>query len=397
MSTAFEDLEDLDAPSTQLLTDLRTSMTHALSSRRPILTHLNADTTWLLSLPIPLSHPRRKKRLYFHILIDPWLAGPQSDVAAFFSTQWHAIDSCCQSIAGVEDVIRGIEEIAAGSPSPAARTPAASRPNLKRMETEDVIVVDADPLHQEEGMDINKHEQDEAEEEERWIDAVLISHEFTDHMHQPTLLTLSPGTPIFATSKAFSAICSWKHFRTVRQIGRFSGDWKDGETGEGRLPDWMGVHRVAYAGNDLLYYHSAILICFSRDGKDGAEAEAEAILYTPHGISPSDLEPLTTAKPGVEILALLHGLQDISLEGFWKKAQLNMGAHNGLRVVRMLGVKYWVGTHDENKRGGGVVGWFLHRVGVSIEDALKGEAEGGKGREEVRFVEVGNGESLVLE
>lgn len=173
-------------------------------------------------------------------MIYPWLAGPQSDVAAFFSTQWHAIDSCCQSIAEVEDVIRGIEEIAAGSPSPAARTPAASRPNLKRMETEDVIVVDADPLHQmnsEEGMDINEQEQDEAEEEERWIDAVLISHEFTDHMHQPTLLTLSPGTPIFATSKAFSAICSWKHFRTMRQIGRFSGDWKDGETGEGRLPD----------------------------------------------------------------------------------------------------------------------------------------------------------------
>jgi hypothetical protein len=220
-----------------------------------------------------------------------------------------------------------------------------------------------------------------------------LSHEFTDHMHQPTLLTLSPSTPIFATSKAFSAISSWKHFRTVRQIGRFSGDWKDGGTGEGRLPEWMGVHRVAYAGNDLLYYHSAILISFSRDGKDGAEG----VLYTPHGISPSDLQPLTTAKPGVEILALLHGLQDISLEGFWKKAQLNMGANNGLKVVRMLEVKYWVGTHDEDKRAGGVVGWFLRRVGVSVEDALKGEAEGGEGREEVRFMEVGNGESLVLE
>jgi hypothetical protein len=100
------------------------------------------------------------------------------------------------------------------------------------------------------------------------------------------------------------------------------------------VPDWMGVHRIAYTGNDLLYYHSAILIYFSRDEKD--DAEAEAILYTPHGISPSDLEPLTTAKPGVEILALLHGLHDISLEGFWKKPQLNMGAHNGLRVERML-------------------------------------------------------------
>lgn len=157
----------------------------------------------------------------------------------------------------------------------------------------------------------------------------------------------------------------------------------------------MGVHRIAYTVNDLLYYHSAILIYFSRDEKD--DAEAEAILYTPHGISPSDLEPLTAAKPGVEILALLYGLHDISLEGFWKKPQLNMGAHNGLRVERMLGLKYWVGTHSEVKRGGGVVGWFLRRVGASVEDTLKGEAEGGEGREEVRFVEVGNGESLALE
>jgi hypothetical protein len=385
-------MEHEDDPSHQLHSELRTSMTHALFSRRPLLTHLNADTTWLLSLPIPPTHPSKKNRVYFHILIDPWLVGPQSDVAAFFSTQWHAIESCCQSIAEVEDVIRGIEDVAAGSRStpPPSIPDRASRPVLNRMDTEDVIVIDTNPLYQE-GLE---YIEAEGQEDEQWIDAVLISHEFTDHMHQPTLLTLSPRTPIFATTKAFSAIVSWKHFNTVRALSRFSGSWKENGIGEGTLPAWLGVHRVAYAGNDLLYYHSAILVSFS---SSSSSAETEGILYTPHGISPRDLAPLTTAKPRVNILALLHGLQDISLEGFWKKAQLNMGAHNGLKVVRMLGCRYWVGTHDEVKKGGGVVGWFLRRVGISVEDALKMEVELDGERGDVRFVELGNGESLVLE
>ncbi|PMD14948.1 hypothetical protein NA56DRAFT_635284 [Hyaloscypha hepaticicola] len=340
--------DELDEPSQQLHQTLRDSITASLSTRRPLLTHLNADTTWLLSLPVPPSHPSKKHRLYFYILIDPWLTGPQSDVAAFFSTQWHAIPSSCQTIKEVEEVIQGIEDVAAGS--------------------------------------------EKQNGEEGWIDAVVISHEFTDHMHQSTLLSLPPSVPVFATAKAYSIIKSWKHFHTVLPISRFSGDWTKERPGGGILPDWIGVHRVAYAGNDLLYYHSAILISFiSGEGKD-----VEGVIYTPHGISPSDLTPLTTSSPTIKVLALLHGLQDISLQSWLKAAQLNMGAHNGLKVVRMLKVKYWVGTHDEVKKGGGVVGWLLKRIWVSLEEALKMEGVG-KGGEEVKFVEVGNGESLVLE
>lgn len=42
-----------------------------------------------------------------------------------------------------------------------------------------------------------------------------------------------------------------------------------------------GISRVAYAGTDMLYYRSAIMIAF------GKEKEAEAVIYTPHGISPT--------------------------------------------------------------------------------------------------------------
>lgn len=114
--------------------------------------------------------------------------------------------------------------------------------------------------------------------------------------------------------------------------------------------------------------------------------------------------------------------------GFWWESarplsQLNLGAANGVRVQRALRARYWVGTHDEVKWGAGLVNWFLRRRVVSVEEAVRAERERverekekekekeeeeedgmdgveaekvGDVLEEVRFEEVGNGESRVL-
>jgi hypothetical protein len=348
MSSVEDDDHD---PSSQLQTTLLESTTRALSTRRPILTHLNADTTWLLSVPAPKSTAR--SRLYFHILIDPWLRGGQSDVAKFFSQQWHATPSSCQSIEEVEEIIRSTEKAARGEENGDVSHKAGS-----------------------------------------YIDAVVVSHEFTDHMHKETLLEISPTVPVFASTKAASSIKGWRHFSKVYEIPRFAGDWRSSSVGT--LPNWLGISRVAYPGADLLYYHSAIMVAFVSNAED-----AEAVIYTPHGISPDDVKPVAEAEPAIKTLALLHGLQDIKLG-----AQLNMGAHNGLKVQRLLKSKYWIGTHDEVKKGGGIVSWFLERKMISLKDAVEREKEergnGLKGSElerlaEVKFEELGNGEGLILE
>lgn len=112
--------------------------------------------------------------------------------------------------------------------------------------------------------------------------------------------------------------------------------------------------------------------------------------------------------------------------GDFKAHQLNLGAHNGLGVQRRLGARYWVATHDEVKTGGGLMKWFINRTVYSVADALRGEVgriteavgvggggaeakdkgEKDRGRElwesegkewdDVSFVELGNGEALVL-
>jgi hypothetical protein len=57
----------------QLQGELEDSIAKGFSNRRPILTHLNADTTWLLSLPYPEGSDPPENRQRFNIVIDPWL------------------------------------------------------------------------------------------------------------------------------------------------------------------------------------------------------------------------------------------------------------------------------------------------------------------------------------
>jgi hypothetical protein len=332
-----------DIIATQLQGTLQSCISRALFSRRPLLTHLNADTTWLISLPKPTGLVPGEK-IYYHILIDPWLRGGQSDVAKFFSQQWHATESIVQSIHEVEEVVQRIEWDAISSTS----------------EWNEKI-------------------------EQFTFDAVVVSHEFTDHMHKETLTEVDPRIPVFATKRAAGSIKSWRYFENVFDIQNFTGRTEITASWGKVLPPWLSIHRLVSDGNDLLYYHTAILIVFENESLG-----REAIIYTPHGISPADIGHLVSSTPPIQTLVLLHGLHDIAIG-----SQLNLGAHNGLKVQRMTGARYWVGTHDEIKKGGGLVSWFLRRKVLTIKEAI--EMAGMETSQHVRFAELRNGESLVLE
>jgi hypothetical protein len=128
---------------------------------------------------------------------------------------------------------------------------------------------------------------------------------------------------------------------------------------------------------------------------------AEAVIYTPHGIQAKDLSHLPSATPAIKTLALLHGLHDIRIS----VKQLNLGAHNGLQAQRMCQAKYWVSTHDEIKKGFGLITPFLYRTILTLREAIEAErrARGMISDEselsdtrDVAFVELSNGESLLL-
>ncbi|KAI9682315.1 MAG: hypothetical protein M1817_000369 [Caeruleum heppii] len=321
---------------------------------RPCLTHLNADSSWLLQLPIPRPPQDARSGDYFNILIDPWFTGSQVDVAPWFSRQWHAIESKVKTISDVEGLI-------------------ATRGNP---------FVGSAQASSDEAQDTTKSRS--------CIDVVIISHEFTDHCHRETLLELSPEVPIFAAKKAASLIRSWAHFSLVQTIPSFdeaNAGWT--RTSLAPLPRWLGVGRLTSSNLDPSCLHSAVIISF--DVGDGAEA----IIYTPHGISPRALEPLATADPPLNTLALIHGLHEVSLGGV---SQINLGAHNGLKGQRQTQAKYWVRTHDEIKTGKGLIGAILKRNALTVDDALKEEKaeRDERAQQEVNFYSLDSGESLVL-
>ncbi|KAH6999041.1 hypothetical protein BKA56DRAFT_665559 [Ilyonectria sp. MPI-CAGE-AT-0026] len=302
------------------------------SRHRPLLVHLNADTTWLIQLPYPTAVTPPAGRTHFNIVLDPWLQGPQSDVAWWFSTQWHAVPP---SVATVTDLNAALREVEGGPTNRSSETTVS------------------------------------------FIDAVVISHEFTDHCHKATLEELPTHTPVLASDAAADLIRGWGHFTHLCVDV---------------LPSWLGIGRITSPGN-ALYYHSAILVTIL-PSPELPESRAEAIIYSPHGINCQDLS--IVRKSGLETLALLHGMHDVRL---WMVKQLNLGALNGIRAVAASGAKYWVATHDEVKTGGGLVAPFLQRTQYTLREAMahaESQLADSEATPSYTFVELGSGEAIML-
>ena len=256
-------------------------------------------------------------------------------MASWFSSQWHAIDASVQTIDGLNELLRDSEEAMQLSDGQRGHNAllTSSRKNF--------------------------------------IDAVVVSHEFTDHCHKQTLLEVDPTTPVFATDRAVNVIKSWNHFSIVLEISSYSSKnpkWHSSPILP--LPTWIGISRVVN-DSDALHYHSAILISFDvnscdRRGSHDCHTPAEAVMYTPHGIHAQDLHCLTFAWPPLKVLALLHGLHDIRIS----LKRLNLGAHNGLQAQRICNAKYWISTHDEVKNASGIISSVLNRKVLTLNEAL---------------------------
>ncbi|KAK1977073.1 hypothetical protein LZ30DRAFT_602121 [Colletotrichum cereale] len=318
----------------------RAAWLEALETERPVLIHLNADTTWLIQLPYPPSCTPPSGRRRFNILLDPWLQGPQTDVATWFSTQWHVVEPSVKTLDQLNSILAGLEQ-------------RGGKPRVTN---------------------------------DSYIDVVAISHEFTDHCYQSTLEELPQSTPVFAPDKAARLISSWKHFNSVTTTPCFSSitkSWKT-ELSVAGLPSWVGIGRVVTNGN-AMHFHSAIMIAFDL-------GKPETILYSPHGIQAFDLACVRDS--GLSTLALLHGLHDVRI---WMTKQLNLGAMNGIKAVGETGARYWIATHDEPKKGTGFIAPMLQRTRYTLKEAVDAEEKRIKCEiPQYDFVELGSGDGAVL-
>ncbi|MCJ1309643.1 hypothetical protein MMC25_003303 [Agyrium rufum] len=334
--------------------ELLNSLKEAMQSSAPVLTHLNQDSSWLLQLP-----SATPGRSWYNILIDPWLQGSQSDIAGWFSTQSHVVAPSVQSIPQLNRYlaeIEGVGELAAeGTPQEPS---------------------DDDPS---------------PADHRSMIDIVALSFEYTDHTHKETLLQLPKPTPIFARFRAAEIVRSWKHFDnivTISSLQHNGSDWT--RCSEPPLPPTIGIFELA-PGEKSAALHCAMVVVY-RSGSDDNDS-TKAIIYSPHGIKPTHVQPLLDARPRIQPSVILHGMDEIGALG----QKISLGARNGLEVQRLCKAKYFLPTHDEVKKAGGIFAPFMRRKVLTYDDILA-EARAPKDgwTENMRFVALKNGESLVL-
>ncbi|KAF8607433.1 hypothetical protein BDV93DRAFT_604016 [Ceratobasidium sp. AG-I] len=300
----------------------------------PSIKHVNGDTSWLISFPVSLED--REDEL-FNVIVDPWLTGPQTDYYSWFSSQSHIIKACVDHIS-----------------------------------------------------ELNTR-----------IDAVVLSHEWTDHTHRATLLEINSDTPVYATIKAAEIVRSWGHFTTVHTIEDLPPASHWSVTHMPGLPSNLGISRISSTSFEIVsYYHVAICLAYvPPEVKDKAGTSANAILYSPHGIHASSLDRLPEAS--VEVVALMHGLHQVWNPPFLG-GMLNLGGLNAVKAIRATKARYWIGTHDEVKKGTGLVSLLLRRKVWTVEEALEAERKkeqesGGSGKDQLKYIALGSGETLKLE
>lgn len=282
-------------------TQLRTLLAATNSKRRPLLTHLSADNSWLLSIPIPDDTPaatshgttQRHPKVYFHLLLDAWLTPSNFPFpgARWFQEQYHIENPACQSIAAVIELISDIEVAASNN----------------------TILVG---------------------ESKAGIDAVVVGHNLSDHMNYDTLRQVDTSVPVFAADTAFPTVLSWKHFDSVVQIPGLganseSVDWRTDSSVH--LPPWIAIWRIP-GPKTPPYLHWGICIIFKPD-----ETGLECMVQSPHGLYVEDAAVLKKISPSVKTLALLHTTNQ---SWFWGWGTANLGARNGAQVAEAIEARY---------------------------------------------------------
>ncbi|EFQ31511.1 hypothetical protein CGRA01v4_11109 [Colletotrichum graminicola] len=306
------------------------------SPKRPILTLMNGDTTWLVSVPRPAG---TKGKAFYHILVDPWLEG-HAEVGFGWVVRLQLKEKAAlDSIEAIEDWIREIETVC--------------------------------------GTTDGEHEQ--------WLDAVLVTHANLDHLHKPTLRTLSKSAQVLAVQEAATMISSMDHFENIIAVPDFVPGEEWPATPD--MPGSLSIFRLQSKGDKYTNLCHAVIIGIpTEDGK------SEAILYTPHGVEPEAVEAVRKANSDASFLAMLHPLNKAGTMGF-----ISRGVAEGLRIERENSVRHWVNTHDDNISFSGVLSYIMRYGRATLEQGLKQEARE-KVEEQRRpdYIVVENGGSHIL-
>jgi hypothetical protein len=244
----------------------------------------------------------------FKILLDPWLFGSQTDFFRYFSTQEHSVPPSIQNI-------------------------------------------DRD-------LDMQ-------------INAIIISHEFSDHCHEQTLRSFSATIPVFATNNASKRIRRWNYFQHVFDIPllddrpeNFTLSMLSRQQPQLNMPNTINVGYIPEKGFMALpSLHGATCISFLVNNQ-----QWHSLLYIPHGCKQNSICDWLDQQSNVNVSILLQGFNRV-YNPIWLGGLLNYGCNEAAKLAVAVKARYWIPTHDEDKVASGLVSKFLKRDYSTITNA----------------------------
>lgn len=228
----------------------------------------------------------------------------------------------------------------------------------------------------------------------RHIDAILISHPFTDHAHPETLLdeSLPARIPIYTAPEAGKRLRGLLAHVQPKSQQRNIVDIEVAQMDEKSAPAWLqdaslgaNVHFVFVPARESIFsaghgvawpsLHGAVVVLYRHPGS--ATRDIGSIVYSPHGLAPTSvprwLTWLTQRRQSAndrakhvliqsfdrqELPWILAGTVATGLPG---AIEIAVKAFKGDGQGRSYNADYILATHDEHKEGAGVVARLLRR------------------------------------
>ena len=157
-------------------------------------------------------------------------------------------------------------------------------------------------------------------------DFIFISHPFTDHCDQETLVKLSSEIPVICLSVIQRKIQKWGHFKQF--ISPSDAPFQ--------------IEKISKTGFLDLVHHAYLI-------SDGISS----MCYAPHGtrkiVQDKEASVLLTTVTTYELPFYLGGT-------------VNLGLNKALQLAEQLNVKTVISTHDEQKRQAGMVARLSKRT-----------------------------------
>lgn len=294
--------------------ELRSHFSATSTELRPIVTSLNGDNSWLWSFPRPLVEQASTGKSYYHVVFEPWLNGPTSELTSWGIHISLSEPPAVTSAQDVEAIIRQIEAAAAANGATQSLTQTATT---------------------------------NCEGYESVIDAILIGFHYLDHLHEPTLLTFDKRIPVIASKEAAAKLKQIDHFDTVKLISDFDPDatrWNAPDLHPGGFPTWLTPLRMT--GHHELNYCLALI---------WTHGDVHEVMFqSPHGtrLDQGPLQAFLSSEPPTKKLAMFHGLKESHAAG----SKNTYGAEYGLSFFRRVGgMRYWITTHDSPLQYAGII------------------------------------------